>query len=152
MQLTRAADYAIRVMVHLATVPENERTLLPALAKATGAPSSFLSKVLQALTRADLVSSRRGQFGGFQILSRGRKASIREVIEAIDGPIYLNVCMMDGKSCGRKSWCPAHPIWGQAQAAMLQVLNAAIIADLAAPASSAGCSQTAPGSNLLGGQ
>ena len=46
MQLTRAADYAVRVTIHLATLPDHERALLPALARATGAPLSFLSKVL----------------------------------------------------------------------------------------------------------
>lgn len=134
MQLTRAADYAVRVMIHLATLPEEQRTSLPSLSEATGTPSSFLSKVLQALTRADLVSSRRGQQGGFAILERGRYASLREVIQAIDGPIYLNVCMIHGKSCNRKAHCPAHPIWQKAQAAMLEVLNAAIVAELAAGA------------------
>ena len=82
MQLTRAADYGVRVMVHLATLPEHERALLPALAAATEAPESFLSKVLQALSRAKLIASRRGQAGGFEILPRGRQASVLEVIEA----------------------------------------------------------------------
>jgi DNA-binding IscR family transcriptional regulator len=53
------------------------------------------------------------------------------VIEAIDGPVHLNICVVSEKSCNRKSWCPAHPIWLQAQAAMLEVLDAARIADLA---------------------
>jgi Rrf2 family protein len=132
MQLTRAADYAIRVMIHLGTLPANQRVRLPALAEATGAPSSFLSKVLQALTRAGMASSRRGPMGGFEILDRGRHASIREVAEVIEGPIYLNACLVDGKSCMRKSWCPAHAVWVQAQSAMLEVLASAIIADLAA--------------------
>lgn len=149
MQLTRAADYAVRVMICLATLPDHERTLLPALANATGAPRSFLSKVLQALSRAELISSRRGQLGGFEILPRGRQASVREVIEAIDGPIYLNVCVMSGKSCGRKSWCPAHPIWVQAQAAMLEVLNAAMIADLAVQAATTVLSQPTSDTNLV---
>jgi Rrf2 family protein len=134
MQLTRAADYAVRAMIHLATLPEGQRASLPSLSEATGAPSSFLSKVLQALTRADLVSSRRGQHGGFEILDRGRHASLSEVIHAIDGPIYLNVCMIHGKSCNRKAYCPAHPIWQKAQSAMMEVLNTAIIAELAAGA------------------
>ena len=69
MQLTRAADYAIRAMVYLATLPAQQRALLPALAQATGAPESFLSKVLQALSRAKLIASRRGQTGGFAILA-----------------------------------------------------------------------------------
>ena len=133
MQLTRAADYAVRVIVHMATLPEQERSLLPALATATGAPKSFLSKVLQALCRAQFIASRRGHSGGFQILPAGRQASIRQVIEAIDGPICLNVCLQHGKSCSRKSWCPAHRVWAHAQAAMLQVLTKAVIADLANP-------------------
>jgi DNA-binding IscR family transcriptional regulator len=71
------------------------------------------------------------------MLERGRKASMREVVEAIDGPIYLNVCLMPGKSCKRKTWCPAHPAWMKAQAGMLDVLDKAMIADLAAEVSAA---------------
>ncbi len=91
MQLTRAADYGVRVMIHLATLTAEERALLPALALATGAPESFLSKVLQALSRAELITSWRGKSGGFAILPLGRNASMYDVIEAIDGPICLNV-------------------------------------------------------------
>jgi Rrf2 family protein len=131
MQLTRAADYAVRVMIHLASQPEEHRSLLPALAKATDVPSSFLSKVLQTLGRAGMVTSRRGQQGGFEILPKGRAASIREVVEAVDGPINLNVCLIHGKGCDRSSWCPAHTVWSDAQSAMLAVLNASTITDLA---------------------
>jgi Rrf2 family protein len=145
MQLTRAADYAVRVMIHLATLPEEERALLPTLAVATGAPGSFLSKVLQSLSRAGLIVSWRGQLGGFAILTRGRQASIRSVIEAIDGPIALNVCLQHGPSCSRKSWCPAHLVWVQAQTAMLQVLDKATIADLALQVKGAGEDQSALG-------
>jgi len=132
MQLTRAADYAVRVMVHMASLPRDARMSLLALADATGAPVSFLSKVLQALTRAGLISSRRGQTGGFEISPDGRQSSMREVIEAIDGPLRLNLCLTAGRACNRKAWCPAHPIWVIAQEAMLDVLSTALIADLVA--------------------
>ena len=131
MQLTRAADYGIRVMVHLATISPKERALLPALAEATDAPESFLSKVLQALTRAKLISSRRGKAGGFAILPQGRTASMFRVIEAIDGPICLNVCLSSERGCERRSWCPAHPVWARAQQAMLSVLKEVSVAELA---------------------
>ena len=131
MQVTRAADYGIRVMIHMATLPDHERPRLPALARATGAPESFLSKVLQALCRAGFIDSRRGQAGGFELLPPGRKASIRSVIEAVEGPISLNLCLVTGASCKRKSFCPAHPVWASAQEAMLQVLNTETVADLA---------------------
>ena len=134
MQLTRAADYGVRVMVHLATIAHNERALLPALAEAAGAPESFLSKVLQALTRAELISSRRGKFGGFAILPQGRAASMYQVIEAVDGPVCLNVCLSAERGCDRSSWCPAHPVWARAQQAMVSVLKRVSVAELAAQA------------------
>jgi Rrf2 family protein len=133
MQLTRAADYAVRVMIHLTTLPRSERILLPDLARATDVPKSFLSKILQALSRAKLISSKRGPVGGFEILPEGREASIVEIIEAIDGPIRLNLCVQNGRSCSRKPSCPAHPFWIQAQTAMLAVLNTAKVCDLGQP-------------------
>ena len=131
MQLTRAADYGVRVMVHLAAQVEGTRALLPNLARATQTPESFLSKVLQSLCKAGLIVSRRGQAGGFEILPQGRRATIRTVIEAIDGPIHLNVCLVSGSNCNRKSYCAAHPIWLKAQEAMLGVLDTSTVADLA---------------------
>jgi Rrf2 family protein len=131
MQLTRAADYAVRVMIHLASPAANGRVSLHALAAVTGAPESFLSKVMQALTRAEMITSRRGQTGGFQISPFGRSASMRDVIEAIDGAIHLNVCLKQGRPCRRKATCTAHPVWAQAQQAMLDVLSKATIAGLA---------------------
>jgi Rrf2 family protein len=134
MQLTRAADYGVRVMIALAGLPEGGRESLVGLAGTTGAPESFLSKVLQALTHVGLVTSRRGLGGGFEMSPGGRNASMRAVIEAIDGPIVLNVCLADGRECARAAWCPAHPVWVQAQQAMMAVLEGARIGELAANA------------------
>ncbi|MFP5203854.1 MAG: RrF2 family transcriptional regulator [Acidobacteriota bacterium] len=131
MQLTRAADYAVRVMVYLAGRSPETRLSLPELAHEAETPVSFLSKVLQSLTRAGFVSSRRGQTGGFSLSPRGRVASMREVIEAVDGPIRLNVCLSSGSTCPRRLWCPAHPVWARAQRAMLEVLENAKIAEMA---------------------
>lgn len=131
MQLTRAADYAVRVMIYLATIPPAKRASLAEIVKATSAPESFLSKVLQGLTRAELITSRRGPAGGFQMSPLGRCASVRDTVEAIDGPIRLNVCLGDRRPCPRIHWCPAHPVWAKAQEALFRVLDDAMIADLA---------------------
>lgn len=133
MQLTRAADYGVRVMIQLSALQGNGRVSLPELARATAAPQSFLSKVLQSLARAGLISSQRGQSGGFHITARGAAASMRDVIEAIDGTICLNVCLTRGRSCTRKAYCPAHPVWIDAQQAMMDVLSGTSIAALASP-------------------
>lgn len=130
MQLTRAADYGVRVMAYLAKQKDEARLSLSSLAEASGAPESFLSKVMQALARAGLIISQRGHAGGFAIAPRGRRASMREVIEAVDGPIRLNLCLGRDTACTRQHWCPAHPVWARAQEAMLGVLESARISDL----------------------
>jgi Rrf2 family protein len=130
MQLTRAADYAVRVMIHLASQPDASVVSKTLLAKAAEAPESFLSKILQSLARSGLIQARRGVVGGFSLLPRGANASLLDVVQAIDGPIALNVCLTSGSACHRQTVCLAHEVWVRAQSAMLSVLSEAKIADL----------------------
>ncbi len=135
MQLTRAADYAVRAMIFLAGLPPGRRCWLADLSRAVAAPPSFLSKVLQKLCRAGLIVSRRGQTGGFTILPAGRQATIAVLMEVIEGPLRLNACIGPGASCSRRAFCPAHPLWVRAQSAVLEILNSATVAELANPVS-----------------
>jgi len=144
MQLTRAADYAVRVMTHLAGAPPGTRASRAELATAAECPEQFLSKVLQSLTRAGLVISHRGNTGGFELAVAHSTATILEVVEAIEGPIRLNVCLGSEIACHRQTWCPAHVVWQQAQEAMTGVLKNTTIAELAELASAAKLSPRIP--------
>jgi Rrf2 family protein len=142
MQLTRAADYAIRVMVHLAGVPSGLRTCKEDIAQSTEVPGEFLSKILQSLSRARLVRSRRGVRGGFELARPGAEITMLEVIEALEGTLELNVCLSQGANCGRRWWCPAHMVWMEAQTAMVRVLAATTLDHLVRAA--AGIGETSP--------
>lgn len=131
MQLTRAADYAIRVMIHLAGLPPESRASRAELAVAAECPEQFLSKVLQNLTRAGLVLSHRGNTGGFELPNNHRTATLLDVVEAIEGPLRLNICLNSDRCCSRQEWCPAHDVWVNAQAAVAEVLRSATIGNLA---------------------
>lgn len=131
MQLTRAADYAIRVMIHLAGLPSGARASRGDLAAAAECPEQFLAKVLQSLTHAGLVVSHRGNTGGFELPQQHRSATLLEVIEALEGPVRLNLCLNSTESCARQEWCPAHPVWVQAQEALTSVLRSVSVQDLA---------------------
>jgi Rrf2 family protein len=131
MQLTRAADYAVRVVTYLASQPEGTVVSKSVLANTSDAPESFLAKILQSLTRAGLIEARRGVEGGFFLLEPGAQASLLDVVESIDGPISLNVCLNAEASCAHASGCAAHQVWRRAQEAMLSVLREAKIAGMA---------------------
>ncbi|HLK33701.1 MAG TPA: Rrf2 family transcriptional regulator, partial [Terriglobales bacterium] len=87
-----------------------------------------------ALARARLIVAHRGTSGGFALAAPAEQISVLRVVEAIEGPIALNVCMAHGSGCGRQSWCPAHLVWSEAQAALTQVLRNASVGRLAAQA------------------
>jgi Rrf2 family protein len=131
MQLTRAADYAIRVMIHLAELGPGARASNAELAAASECPKQFLPKVLQPLTRAGLVISHRGSGGGFELAPEHGGATMLEIIEAVEGPIHLNLCLKSDDACRQQQCCPAYNVWVEAQNALTDVLRKADIRDLA---------------------
>ncbi|MCW5976472.1 MAG: Rrf2 family transcriptional regulator [Bryobacteraceae bacterium] len=131
MQLTRAADYGVRVMIHLASIAKGERVSRAELAHTGAVPDSFLGKILQQLVNGGLIHSHRGKSGGFELAVPAERISLLDVIRAIQGPIYLNTCLMSGDSCDRQGWCAAHSVWIVAQARMIEVLEAARLDQLA---------------------
>lgn len=54
-----------------------------------------------------------------------------EIVEAVEGPIHLNVCLGPEDECSRQEWCPAYAIWNDAQNALTGVLRKANIGELA---------------------
>jgi len=130
MQITRATDYAVRVLIHMASLPPGRRVLRSELAEATSVAENFLSKILQNLTRSNLLASRRGPDGGFELAGKGDAITLLDVVEAMEGPVCLNVCLGRDGCCTRENQCPAHQVWFEAQEALLGVLRRTSIADL----------------------
>lgn len=90
-----AADYLSARPGRLATTQE--------MAKALDFSYNHLSKVLQQLTRAGLITATRGPKGGFALSPAGRKAALRDFIEATDGPAPAGDCLLKHMVCGGRS-------------------------------------------------
>lgn len=131
MMLTRASDYAVRVMVHLAGLPAGSRTTRDELAMQGEVPEHFLSKILQSLARSGLITAHRGMMGGYELARPAESITLLDVVEAMEGPLVLNVCLAEGPSCQRKGWCSVHRVWAEAQDALTAVLRAATMRQLA---------------------
>lgn len=131
MQITRATDYAVRVMVLLAGLPPGTRANRESLAAQADVPPQFMGKVLQSLARAQLILSHRGVQGGFTLARPGAEISMLDVVVAMEGPVRLNVCLVGEGGCDRAWWCAPHNVWVEAQEAMTAVLRAATLDRLA---------------------
>ena len=131
MQLTRAADYAVRVMIHLSTLPPGTRLSREDLAAVSEVPVHFLGKILQMLARERLIDSHRGVTGGFSIRCDPERTTMLQVLEVVEGPLFLNSCVNPAQKCKRADWCAAHRLWAEAQHQVAVVLRSATLAQLA---------------------
>lgn len=146
MQLTRSADYGVRIMVHLAGLPHGSRINALELATASDAPVPFVEKILGHLARARLVVSHRGQDGGFELGAPADSISLLDVINALEGPLCLNACLPGGKGCHRRPVCAVHLVWAETQAGMQRTLGGVSIATLAIRSARLRTAQGAPSS------
>ena len=133
MQITRATDYAVRALTHLAMLPPATRLTADELAGEHHASSARAAKILQRLVTARLLVSRRGFDGGFELARAPRDISILDIIIALEGPLCLNACLDGGAGCAEAESCAAKAVWARAQAALERELAGATLEQLAAP-------------------
>ncbi len=130
MQITRQADYAVRAVMHLAGLKNGDRAPTSKIASIERIPPSFLAKIVSQLSVAGVVQTSRGARGGVSLARDPAEISLLEVIEAIDGPIALNECVIDADACPFGTDCPVHEVWCQAQEALVEKLKATKFSDL----------------------
>ncbi len=132
MQITRRADYGVRTMLDVAgaETQSGALALTHEVASRQGIPLPFLAKIVPALTRAGLLRSHRGSGGGITLGRPAAEITLLDVVEAVDGPISLNMCVLWPEECPRSGTCPVHEVWCAAQSDLARRLRAVTIADL----------------------
>lgn len=131
MQLTMMGEYAIRAMLHLATVRNGGIVELSSISKQWDIPENFLRKISAQLAAAGLVSSFRGLGGGVALGRPAESITLLDIIEAIEGEISLNKCLVHTGFCPRDTWCAVHLVWVEAQTSLKKVLASRNLAQLA---------------------
>jgi len=133
MQITQTADYAVRTVVYLALHRDDGPVAAANIAKEMTIPVDYISKVVQALSRAGLVESVPGRNGGARLARKPEDLSILDIIESVDGPVALTRCVTRPGACPRDSFCPVHPFWASVQKNLISVLSDKKIADICWP-------------------
>lgn len=131
---SQTADYALRAIVHLAKYPEDPLTAHD-IAAATRVSHGYLSKVMQSLVRAGLVSSQRGLHGGFRLAKDVAELTILEVIDAVDPIERILVCPL-GIGTHGSELCALHRRLDDTVRQIQESLGSTTVADLFAERSS----------------
>jgi Rrf2 family protein len=105
LKLTKKADYALMAMKHLAEQPDKSARSAKDVADAYGIPPEALAKILQRLSKAGLLQSQHGINGGYMLAKPPQTISAFEVIQAIDGPLFITSCVTTRGECDQTDRC-----------------------------------------------
>lgn len=108
MQLTRDSECALAGLAFLATMPDGVLVPLATVAEARRLPASFLAKIFQRLARHGLLNADRGRCRGYGLTRPRRSITMREVLEAVEGPRLLQRCLLWRAHCDDLNPCPLH--------------------------------------------
>ncbi len=125
----RETDYALRALTHL--VHAGDFVPVSTLAQEEAVPEDFLRKIMQTLLRTGLVESRQGPFGGYRLAERPVDVTLREVLEAVQGPLVMNECFETPGICQRTSGCPFREQLASLQALLAERMDAVSLEDIA---------------------
>lgn len=133
IRLSQAGEYAVRGVLFMASEPYGKVILTKDVAKARAIPKPFLAKIFQSLSRSGILRSHRGVGGGFSLAKPAKELSLLEVVEAIEGKIAINSCLLLGgcQNCGSIDNCPVGSVWVEAQKGLIEVLKATSVEDIA---------------------
>lgn len=132
MQLTRYSDYSLRVLIYLAVDPERRATI-DEIARAYGISKTHLMKVVHQLGLRGFVETLRGRGGGLQLARPPEEISVGAVVRASEENLALVECFdRETSACAIERACGLRPVFDEALAAFLAVLDGYTLADLVA--------------------
>lgn len=107
--LSKSSTNAIRAVLYLAINSNEAKKYSPIqIGRALELPAPFLAKILQELTKRNLISSQRGRNGGFYLTQENKLNSLISIVDSIDGVSKFQECLLGLAVCSHESPCPIH--------------------------------------------
>jgi Rrf2 family protein len=130
LQISRRVDYAVRVMIELGLRTDDGPLSARELSQKTAVPKAFLHKITADLVKRNLVRTFAGPRGGLALAQPAAQITLLQIVEAADGPVCVNTCLLHPRECPRDRICPTHETWGRLQALIAAELQSTTLHQL----------------------
>ncbi len=129
MRFQKTTEYAIRVMVFLASYPE-QRFSVNVLHKKLNIPYKYLGRLMHTLSQTGMVEVEQGKHGGYKVNSNLDKIYLYQVIGAVEGLENYDRCILGFPECSDENPCPLHKAWLERREAIKEMIYNTTLADL----------------------
>lgn len=132
MLLSKTCIYGLRASVLLASKKQGDFVTIRELSDELEISFHFLTKVLQRLTKSELLESYKGPNGGVKLARPASKITFMDVVLSIDGNAIIHECALGLPGCGVLKPCPLHDQWSVLKKNLLELMSNINLAELAA--------------------
>jgi Rrf2 family nitric oxide-sensitive transcriptional repressor len=128
VRLSLQTDYALRILMYLASIPE--RATIRQVADLFCISADHVAKVVQQLNRLGYIRSVRGVGGGIELGRPATEIHIGEVITAFEGPLHLLECVGRDGVCVIEDFCKLKRVLAEAERIQCEYLNGVTLHDV----------------------
>jgi Rrf2 family protein len=127
-----ACNYGLRACLYIAS--QENRLYIPIgeISKNLDISFHFLTKILQKLSKENILASFKGPKGGIKLSRPAEEITLAEIILAIDGTKFFDQCILGLEECNDKSPCPLHDDWIKLRKQIQRMLEQTSLMDLTA--------------------
>jgi Rrf2 family protein len=130
MFFSKTCEYAIRAVIFVAQKSEGGRKVgIKEVAAGIDSPEHFIAKILQELSKRELIQSSKGPNGGFYIDGNAQSNTLADIVKAIDGEKIFKGCGLGLKNCSETKPCPLHNDFKEIRKKMHLILQSARIGE-----------------------
>jgi Rrf2 family protein len=122
-------SYAIRAVAYLAAHRSERLTSKFEIARGESIPPAFLSKLLLTLCRGQILHSRKGLLGGYELALPPEQIFLIDIVRTVDGEPFQK-CLLENHPCSEEHRCMLHPSWLPVRVTLRNYLERTTIADL----------------------
>ena len=130
-RVNRRTDYSVRVLLSLAKRPFGTRLATQVIQDEMLVPRPFLQRIIADLSKADLIVTYPGVNGGIQLARPAEAINLRQLWEAIEGPLLISDCLKSRDECPLGRGCPVRSRWARLQAMIAREMEATRLDELA---------------------
>jgi Rrf2 family protein len=130
--LSQTAEYALRAVLYLANRARGGPVRVDEIGSALGIPANYLSKTLNTLVRARVLSSLRGPHGGFRLAVAAEDLPLYRIVAPFDQIVERRTCLLGNPECTERHACAAHHAWKETSEKVQQFFRTTTIADIRA--------------------
>ena len=134
MRFSLQVQYAICSVFDLAFNGQGEPVQVRVVSERQAIPARYLEQIFGRLRRNDIVTSTRGPGGGYTLARTANSITLREVLEAVEGPLDESVAMQD--ESGVRTHRPDF-VWPTLAARLGEALDATTVEQMCAEAARA---------------